>query len=315
VKVLLTGATGFLGRPLVAALRARGTDVVVVSRSAAHARERLGADVDVVEAETAYAGGEWQDRLAGAPAVINLAGASLGDQRWNARWKQICRDSRVETTRYLVEGMAALSPKERPAALISASGVDYYPFAAELADISARGDEDDDVTEQAPPGDSFLARLCRDWEAEARAAEASGVRVVLMRTGLVLGAGGALKKMTTPFKFLAGGRIGSGQQWLSWIHIADAVAAYLFALDRTHLSGPVNLVAPQPLRQKELARAIGKAMRRPALIPTPAFAVKAAAGELAEYLLDGRKVVPGVLQREGFGWRFPEIEPALSDLL
>ncbi|HTM20615.1 MAG TPA: TIGR01777 family oxidoreductase [Kofleriaceae bacterium] len=315
MRVLLTGATGFLGRPLVAALRARGHDVVVVSRDAAHARARLGAEVTVVEAETAYAGGEWQDRIAGSTAVINLAGAGLGDRRWNAQWKQICRDSRIETTRYLVEGIAALSPADRPAVLVSASGTDYYPFAEDLAETSVRLTEDDDVTEKARPGDSFLARLCREWEAEARAAEASGVRVVLMRTGLVLGRGAALARMTAPFRFLVGGRLGPGQQWVSWIHIADAVAGYLFALDRTTLHGPVNLVAPDPVRQRDLARAIGKAMHRPALLPTPAFAVKAAAGELAEYILHGRRAVPAALQAAGFTWQFPALDAALADLL
>ncbi len=314
MKVLLTGATGFIGVPLVAALRARGSDVVVVTRNVDSARATLGEGVELIEAEPAYSGGAWQDRLARATAVVNLAGASLGGRRWNAQWKQICRDSRVETTRHLVEGMAALAPAERPAVLVNASGADFYPFAVDLG-AALDVDEDDEVTEQVPPGDTFLGRLCRDWEAEARSVEASGVRVVLMRTGLVFGRGGALAKMATPFRFMAGGRIGHGRQWVSWIHLADAVAGYLFALDRTDLHGPVNLVAPTPVRQRDLARTIGKVLHRPALLPTPGFAVRAAAGEIADYLLDGRRVVPAVLHRLGFEWRFPEVDSAVADAL
>lgn len=304
MKIVVTGATGFIGTALVPALLARGDQVTVLSRDAARAREKLGA-VTAITADLETPG-PWAVALAGADAVIHLAGESIGARRWNARQKQIIRDSRIEATRTIVEAIAALPSAERPRVLLSSSGGDFYPFA------SADNPEfdDDEVTEADPPGDSFLARVCRDWEKEALAATALGVRVVCMRTGIVLGPGGALDKMTTPFKLFVGGRIGSGRQWFSWIHRDDAVAAYLAASTDTRYVGPINLVTGS-VRNAELSRALGQVLHRPSWLPVPAFAIKAAVGELAEYLLAGRRIVPAKLRTLGFTWQQPELSEAL----
>jgi hypothetical protein len=304
MRVGITGATGFIGQRIVAALRERGDEVLAFSRNAARAQKALGVEAVAAELETP---GPWQARIAACDAVVHLAGESIAAHRWNARVKQIIRDSRVEGTRVLVEGLAAAS--QRPRVLVSASGSDYYPFAEGPGDFA-----DDEVTEKDPPGDSFLASVCRNWEAEAVAAEALGVRVVRMRTGLVLGPGGGLEKMTGPFRFFVGGPIGSGRQWVPWIHLDDVVAAYLAAVDDARYTGPINMVAGSA-RSKELASAIGAALHRPSVVPVPAFAVKIAAGELAEYLLRGRNVVPARLRELGFVFKYPDLTAAVAAAL
>jgi uncharacterized protein len=306
MKIGVTGATGFIGQALVRQLVTRGDDVLAFSRDAAKATARLGVPAVSATLETA---GAWQTSLAGLDAIVHLAGESIGAKRWDARQKQVLRDSRVESTRLIAEAIAALPVDKRPRVLICASGSDYYGFA------SGPGDFDDDAyDESAPAGSHFLGRLCRDWEAQAFAAEPHGVRVVAMRTGLVLGAGGgALDKMATAFKFFVGGPIGSGRQWLSWIHLVDAVNAYVFALDTESLRGPVNLVAPQSIRQKQFAKALGHSMHRPSFLPVPGFALRAAVGsEFAEYLLQGRRVVPAALERNGFVFTHATIDDALK---
>jgi uncharacterized protein (TIGR01777 family) len=306
MKVAITGATGFIGTPLVAALQARGDEVVAFTRDPARARLQ---GTRLVEADLEQPG-PWQDAIAGCDAVINLAGEPVAGKRWDARQKQRLRDSRVETTQNLVAAIAkALTSSSRgPRVLVSASGVDYYPFAnAEIADF-----DDDEVSEADPAGEDFLARLCKAWEAEAFTAEPLGVRVVTMRTGLVLGPhGGALAKMTTPFKLFAGGRIGSGRQWMAWIHVADAVAAYLAAVDDARYRGPINLVTDST-RNADFSKQLGGVLHRPSWLPVPGFALRAAVGEIAETLLNGRRVVPAKLRELGFTWKHPELREALA---
>ena len=307
MKIVVTGATGFVGKPLVSALLARGERVTVLTRSMEHAKT-LG-NVDVISAHLEEAGA-WQRSLAGADAVLHLAGESIGAKRWDARQKQKLRDSRVESTHRIVEGIAALPAAERPRVLVTASGIDYYPFS------STRGDDfdDDPVTEADPPGDSFLARLCRDWEKEALAAQAHGLRVACMRSAIVLGPpGGALDKMTTPFKFFVGGRIGSGHQFFSWIHLDDAIAGYIAALSDERYTGGINLVT-ESTRNRDFSRALGKALGKPSWLPVPAFAVKVAAGEFAEYVLNGRNAVPAKLRELGFRFTHPTLDSALVDV-
>lgn len=312
MKIVVTGATGYVGQPLVAALIADGHDVVALSRDRGRAAARLPG-ATIVEANLEDAG-PWQASIAGTNAIVHLAGELIAGKRWDARQKQIIRDSRVETTAQIVDAIEAAPAAERPGVLVAASGIDYYPFAP-------RGKKgsfdlgDDDITEADPPGDSFLARVCRDWEAEALHAESLGVRVVVMRTGLILGPdSAALTKMIAPFKLMLGGRIGSGKQWFSWIHRDDAVAAYRAAITDARYRGPINLVSPEPIRQREVAAALGTALHRPSAIPTPAFAVRLAAGEMAEYILEGRKVVPTVLTELGFTFSRPRIADALRDI-
>ncbi|HVK75026.1 MAG TPA: TIGR01777 family oxidoreductase [Kofleriaceae bacterium] len=310
MRVVVTGATGLIGRPLVRALRARGDSVVALVRDEARARRALGPGLADVELEVANLEepGRWQARLA-ADAVVHLAGEPIAARRLDARQKQRVRDSRVESTRVIVEGLEALAPAARPRVLVTASGIDYYGFA------NRQLDDDDPVAEDAPCGDEFLARVCQAWEAEAVHAEALGIRVVRMRTAVVLAppsAGGALAKMVTPFKLFAGGRIGSGQQWFSWIHRDDVVAAYVAAISDERWRGPVNLVGPESVRNQEFARALGKALHRPAWMPVPAFAVRLATGELAESLLEGRRAVPAALERLGFAFAHPTVADALG---
>ncbi len=302
MRVVVTGATGFIGVPLCAVLRERGDEVIALTRDVERARGKLG-DVTLVHAELETPG-LWWDEIARADAIVNLAGEPIAERRWDARRKQLLRDSRVETTRNLVEAIA--KAERRPRVLVSASGVDYYPFALEVNDF-----DDDEVTERDPSGDEFLARLCKSWEAEALAAEPLGVRVAMMRTGLVLGEGGALARMITPFKLFAGGRIGGGLQWMSWIHLDDVVAAYAAAISDDRYTGAINLVTDST-RNADLARALGASLHRPSWLPVPAFALRFAVGELAESILHGRRVVPARLRALGFTWRYPDLAGALS---
>lgn len=304
MKIVVTGATGFVGSALVPALLARGDQVTVLSRNAAKAKAKLG-DVTAVDADL-EAPGPWTAALADAHAIIHLAGESVGVKRWNARQKQIVRDSRIEATRTIVEAIAALPAASRPKVLVSASGTDFYPFAVDTDDF-----DDDPVPETDAPGESFLARVCRDWEKEALAAVALGVRVAVMRTGLVLGPGGALDKLTTPFKFFVGGRIGHGRQFMPWIHRDDVVAGYIAAVTDERYRGPINLVRAS-VRNAEFSKVLGKVLGRPSWLPVPGFAVKAAAGEFAEYVLNGRNVVPARLTELGFVWKYDQLADALA---
>jgi len=279
MRVVVTGATGFIGKPLVEHLRARGDEVIPLSKSG-------GADLEIQSA--------WMDQIDGADGIVHLAGEPLGAQRWDARVKQLIRDSRVEGTRNLV--LAIERAQRRPRVLVSASGVDYYPVATGPVEF-----DDDEVTESDPPGDSFLARVCRDWEAEAYAADKLGARVVTMRTGLVLAkGGGALAKLKGPV-----GRFGTGNQWMSWIHRDDVIAAYATALTDERWQGPINLVTGS-VRNYEFAKARG------GWLPVPAFAVRAAAGEIASGLLEGRRVVPAKLRSLGFAYSRPTLASAFQ---
>lgn len=307
-RVVVSGGTGLIGQRLIGSLIARGDHVTAWVRDEARARKQLGDKVALVAADLERPGA-WQSAVAGADAVVHLAGEPIAGGRWDARRKERIRESRVESTRLIVEGIAAAPAERRPGVLVSASGADYYPFA------NRELDDDEPVDETAGAGTAFLARVCRAWEAEAVNAEALGVRVVRMRTGVVIGAGGALAKMTTPFKLFVGGRIGSGKQWFAWIHLDDAVAIYRAAVDDARYRGPINMVAPESVRNREFSRALGEALHRPSWLPVPAFALRAAVGELAEYLLEGRRVVPAQLQSLGYGFLHPALREAIASSL
>lgn len=305
LRVFLSGGTGTIGRALAAALVERGDEVVVLSRNPAKAR--LPKSVEVVSGDPCYAG-EWQGSIAGCDAVINLAGEPLDGQRWNAQFRQRIHDSRTDSTRFIAEAIGALSEQERPRVLINASGIDYYGFAElDLFD-------EDEVTEAAPGGESYLAGLCWDWEDETKTCSDAGIRVALMRTGTVFSKHGALPAFAAPFRRHVGGPIGTGRQWMSWIHIDDVVRAYLHVLDGS-LSGAINLVSPGNVRNAEFARTLGKVLGRRAWMRAPTFAVMKVAGQLGEYVLKGRRAVPRALLDDGFEFQFPDLEPALRDLL
>jgi uncharacterized protein (TIGR01777 family) len=307
MRIVITGATGFLGVPLVAAMRLRGDAVTALVRDPARAAGKLDATLVQADLETP---GPWQDALAGHDALVHLAGEPIAAKRWDARQKQLIRDSRVEATRTLVEALARLDTAARPRVLVSASGADYYPYALDKDDF-----DDDPVTEADAPSDSFLGRVCRDWEREAFGAGPLGVRVACMRTGVVLSPdGGALARLVPVFKKFVGGRIGSGRQWFSWIHRDDAIAAYLAATTDARYAGGINLVAASD-RFADFARALGKSLHRPSFFPVPAFALKAIVGEMAETLLHGRNVVPAKLRELGFAWRYPTLASALGTAL
>lgn len=306
MKVFVTGATGFIGQAIVSALLGRGDEVVALTRSRDKGLSLWPSGVDIVCGDPCYEG-EWQASLAGCDAVIHLAGEPLDAERWTARFRQMIHDSRVDSTRFVAEGICRLA-EQRPSVLLNASGVDYYGFAeVELFD-------DDEVDESDPGGESFLAGLCWDWEDETKICSEAGVRVALMRTGLVLGKRGGLSKLLTPFRFHIGGRIGTGTQWTSWIHIDDVAGAYLHALD-SQISGAVNLASPGNVRNAAFAEALARVLGRRSWLPVPAFAVQAAIGQLAEYVLKGRRTVPAALLQDGYEFSWPELEPALASLL
>lgn len=306
MKVVVTGATGFIGSALVAALRARGDEITVLVRNAERAKQQLGEDVHAITADL-ESQGPWCDALEGADAIAHLAGEPVAGKKWDARQKQILRDSRVESTRTIVESLARLPAERLPRAFVVASGIDYYPFALGDTDF-----DDDEVTESDPPAETFLGRLCRDWEHEAQKASELGVRVVNMRTGLVLGKqGGALEKLRTPFKLFAGGRLGSGRQWVSWVHVDDVVAMYVAALTDDRYRGPINVVTAS-VRNYDFSRELGKAMHRPSWLPVPGFAIKIAVGEFAESILQGRRAIPAKLRELGFAWKYPTLDGALA---
>ena len=301
MKVVVTGATGFIGRPLVRALLAAGHAVTALTRAAKRAPD-LATRVVETELESAAA---LAPLLDGQDAIIHLAGEPVAARRWDARQKQRIRDSRVESTRAIVEALGAAT--HRPRVLLTASGIDIYAYAGGPLD-------DDEVTEADPPADTFLGRVCREWEREAFAAQPLGVRVAAFRTGLVLGPGGALARLETPFKLFAGGKIGSGRQWVSWIHLDDVVRAYVAALTDERYAGPINTVTDST-RNADFSRAIGHALHRPSWLPVPGFALKAAVGELAETILNGRRAVPAKLRELGFAFEHPDLDEAVTSAL
>ena len=298
MRIFMTGANGFVGTNLCRNLVKEGFQVTALIRGKG---KHLPGEVSRVMGESTKPG-KWQESVAGHDVLINLAGASIF-KRWNKEYKQLLRDSRMLTTKNLVEAI----PKESgpKMALLSTSAVGYY---------GSRGDEE--LDEKALAGDDFLAKLAIDWESEAFKAREKGVRVVITRFGIVLGHdGGALEQMAMPFRFFVGGPLGKGRQWFSWIHIEDLIAAALFIITRPDIDGAVNFTAPNPIRNKDLAKAIGTVMHRPSFMPAPGFMIKLLMGELGSVILNGQRVLPGVLQSKGFNFNFPDIKTALQNLL
>jgi uncharacterized protein (TIGR01777 family) len=299
MRIAITGATGRLGSMIVRELTARGDEVTVLSRNPERARERL-AGVEAVAwdptAEPAPA-----EALAGCDAVVHLAGEDIA-QRWNDDALQRIRSSREHGTRNLVAGIAAADPK--PKALISASAVGYY------------GNRHDPIDEDAPPGDDILADICIAWEREAEQAADLGLRVARIRTGVVLDRhGGALEKMLLPFRLGVGGPVAGGRQPLPWIHAADVVGIYLNAIDDDRWSGPINATAPEPVSNKVFSKALGKAVKRPAIAPVPAFAIRILYGGMAKLVVEGQRALPRRALELGYEFRHPDLDEALQSAL
>ncbi|MBI2067261.1 MAG: TIGR01777 family protein [Deltaproteobacteria bacterium] len=300
MKILLTGGTGFIGRPLLKALLEARHEVILLSRQANPINVAPGTKTVFWNGKTQ---GEWVHQVENIEAVINLAGEPLVKNRWSNSVKQDLRDSRIESTELLVTTIEDGFMK--PHILINASAVGYYGNVPE-----------GEVTEESPNGKGFLSELCRDWEAVAREAETFGVRVILLRTGIVLSKnGGALKMMLPPFRFFVGGPLGSGLQWFPWIHWKDERDAILFALTNEKIRGPVNLAAPGGVCLKEFCKILGQTLHRPSWIPVPAFILRLLLGEMSDVLLEGQRAYPKKLIEAGYQFAYPTLKNALEDIL
>jgi uncharacterized protein len=301
MRVTVTGATGLIGTRLVAALARRGDEVTVLSRDPARAREQLGSGI-LAERWDPLGEPAPTAALAGRDGVIHLAGEPVA-QRWSAAAKERIRTSRESGTANLVAGLRTAEP--RPRVLVSASAVGYY---------GPRGDEE--VPESDPPGDDFLAEVCVAWEQAAQAAAELGVRVAIVRTGVVLAPdGGALEKMLPPFRAGVGGPVAGGKQWMPWIHADDLVGLYLAALDGDGWSGPLNGSAPQPATNRDVSKALGRALHRPALAPVPRLALRALYGEMEQIVTTGQRAVPARPLALGYAYAHPELDEALRSAL
>jgi uncharacterized protein (TIGR01777 family) len=307
MKVVIAGGTGFLGDALAWTWAEESHDVRVLTRSlppgqAQHESGTGKPGITRIGWTADGHAGSLARELEDASVVVNLAGESIGRGRWSAARKQALRDSRILATRSLVSALAETA--NPPATFISGSGIGYY---------GDRGPEP--LTESSPPGDDFLAHLCVEWEAEAQRAAAPSLRIVLLRTGLVLEkSGGALPQMMRPFRFFAGGRIGSGRQYMPWVHRLDWIEMVRWIVDTPAVTGPLNVTAPHPVTNAEFARALGRAMHRPAFAPTPMFAVKLVIGEMADSAFASQRALPGQPLAYGYHFRYPEIDIAFRGI-
>jgi uncharacterized protein len=306
MRVFVTGGTGLVGSVLIPRLRERGDAVVALTRRPEQAKQALGEQVTIVAGDPMQPGA-WMDALKDCDGVVHLAGEGIFNRRWKAAFKQLLRDSRINSTENVVVALAK-SPRRQDGAskvFVNASAIGYY---------GPHGDEE--ITEEGAPGSDFLAQVCIEWEKAAREAERSGVRVVLLRTGVVLAKhGGALAKMLTPFKMFVGGPVGSGRQVMSWIHIDDLVGEIMFALDHPEVAGPLNGTAPHPVTNKEFSKALGRVLHRPSFLKTPGFMLRLMLGKVAEVLTTGQRVLPRKALAAGYPFRFADVDSALRDIL
>jgi uncharacterized protein (TIGR01777 family) len=306
MRIFITGGTGLIGQRLLRRLRERGDHAVILTRRYGHARQRFGPDTQLIEGDPMRSGA-WMDAVGDCDAVVHLAGENVFGRRWNADYKKLLYDSRIVSTQNIVE---ALRRKPRRAdgqakVLVNASAIGYY---------GPRGDEE--LTEDSAPGADFLAKLCVDWEQAARAAESAGVRVAMVRVGVVLDKeGGALAKLLTPFKLGAGGPIASGRQWMSWIHYEDLVGLFLLALDNAEARGALNGTAPHPVTNRDFGKTLGRVLHRPSLLWTPGLALRVMVGEAAGLIVTGQRVLPKRALGLGYAFQYPTLEAALARIL
>ena len=305
MKVAITGATGFVGSRLVERLQAEGHQVMVLTREADRARQVFPAATFPnlqIQAYTPLESGDWQQAISGCEGVVNLAGAPIAEGRWTAERKQEILESRTIGTQKIVEAIAQAQAK--PTVLVNSSAIGYYG-TSETATFD----------ESSPAGDDFLAQVCQGWEAEAMKVKASGTRLVILRTGIVLGMGGVVAKMLTPFRLFAGGPLGTGRQWFSWIHREDMVNLILAALTQLAIEGVYNATAPTPVRMAEFCQVLGQLLRRPSWLPVPDFALEALLGEAAKVVLEGQQVLPKRTQATGFTYQYSTLKQALEEVL
>lgn len=299
MRLVIAGGSGFIGSALVEPLLERGHALALLSRRPPRAGR---SPREQWVGWQAQAGGDWEGVVDGADGVINLAGEPIVEKRWTEAQKGIIRLSRLSPTRALVGAIA--KAKAKPKFLINGSATGYY---------GPRGDEA--LTEEDGAGEDFLARVCVDWEEEAKKAESHGLRVVRLRTGIVLGKGqGALAKMVPPFKLFVGGPPGTGKQWMSWIHIEDEVGLILFLAENPNAHGAFNATAPHPVTMKEFCQNLGQALHRPSWAPVPAFALRLLMGEMADMLLTGQRVLPARAEQLGYRFKYPTLLEALESL-
>jgi uncharacterized protein (TIGR01777 family) len=311
MRIFVTGGTGLIGRRIVCRLNERADTAVVLTRRPDQARALFGSNAEVVEGDPTKPG-SWMDAVTDCDAVINLAGENVFARRWNTEFKKRLHDSRILSTQHVVEALrrsqssnSGENSNNRKIALVNASAIGYY---------GPRGDEE--LTEESAPGSDFLANLCIEWEKAARAAESAGIRVAMVRVGVVLDKkGGALAKMLTPFKLGAGGPLGSGQQWMSWIHHADLVGLFLLAVDNSEAKGPINGTAPNPLTNREFSKTLGRALHRPSFVWTPGLALRVVMGEVATVIDTGQRVLPKHALGLGYSFQYPTLDAALSHML
>lgn len=303
MKVAITGATGFVGSSLVKKLFTEGHQVLVLTRNPATAQKVFPSipNLEIV-AYTPTESGSWQEAIAGCNGVVNLAGEPIAEKRWTAQEKQEILNSRKLGTQKIVEAIAKANLK--PSVLVNASAIGYYGTS-----------ETSTFDESSPAGNDFLAQVCQAWEEEAQKVKAYGTRLVILRLGIVLGQGGAIAKMITPFKLFAGGPLGSGRQWFSWIHREDLVNLIIQALTSANMEGVFNATAPNPVRMAELAQTMGELMQRPSWLPVPSFALESLLGEGAMVVLEGQQVFPNRTQSSDFNYQYSTVKQALKEIL
>ncbi|MEM7772979.1 MAG: TIGR01777 family oxidoreductase [Cyanobacteria bacterium P01_A01_bin.37] len=305
MKVAITGATGFVGSRLVEKLSQENHTIVVLTRDADRARRIFPSSafptLEIV-AYTPTQSGPWQSAINGCDGVVNLAGASIADERWTPERKQTIMDSRKIGTEKIVEAIA--QTEQKPSVLVSSSAIGYYGMS-----------ETATFDESSPPGNDFLATVCKEWEAAAQPVTTMGTRLVIVRTGIVIGMGGALAKMLTPFKLFAGGPIGSGKQWFSWIHRDDLVSLIIQALTNPQLQGTYNATAPNPVRMNTFCTELGNAMDRPSWLPVPDFVIELLLGDGAQVVLQGQQVLPKRTVDSGFHYQYETAAPAIKEVL
>ena len=304
MKIAITGATGFVGSRLVEKLNQEGDRILIFTRNPQRAKRVFPIsafpNIEIVKYNPKQVG-DWQDKISGCDGVVNLAGEPIAE-RWSQQHKQEIKASRELGTKNLVAAITKADPK--PTVLVNASAIGYYG-TSETATFD----------ENSPSGNDFLAEVCKNWEAEAQKATSAGVRLVIIRIGVVLGDGGALAKMLGPFKMYAGGPLGSGKQWFSWIHRDDLVNLIIEALKRSDMSGTFNATAPNPVRMNQLCEALGEVLNRPSWLPVPSLALEILLGDAAVVVVEGQQVLPKNTQSIGFQYQYPTLKPALQEIV